>query len=106
MLFASIPREPPKPIYVDRSGGDLRTGLEPFITISWQAPTDNGGIPILGYLVHFRKDGGDWTLAYDGSVEPTVLQNKFLGLSPGSAYEFKVWSRNELGTSATASDSL
>lgn len=91
------------PVYVDRSGGDSTTGLEPFITISWEEPTDTGGIPILGYLVSISKDGGVWSLAYDGSVEPNVKEQKFLGLNPGSLYAFKVWSRNELGTSTLAS---
>jgi hypothetical protein len=51
LLFAEIPEAPAIPVYVDRSGGDSTTGLEPFITISWELPTDNGGITILGYLV-------------------------------------------------------
>jgi hypothetical protein len=106
VLFAEIPEAPSVPVYVDRSGGDSTTGLEPFITISWDEPTDNGGIDILGYLVSINMDGGEFTLAYDGSVEPNILQNTFLGLNPGSLYSFKVWSRNELGTSLTASEIL
>jgi hypothetical protein len=50
-----------------------------------------------------NEDGGDWKLAYDGSVEPTLREKTFVGLTPGSLYRFKVYSRNELGTSAEAS---
>jgi hypothetical protein len=60
----------------------------------------------LGYLVYLSKDGGTWKLAFDGSVEPNTLQHKFLKLNPGSRYEFIVYSRNELGLSASASESL
>lgn len=72
ILFASIPAAPAVPTYVDRSGGDVVSGLQPFITISWDKPTDNGGVNILGYLVSISKDGGPWTLAYDGSVEAEI----------------------------------
>ena len=49
--MASIPDEPPVPVYVARSGGNSTTGLDPFVTISWQEPYEKGGVPILGYLV-------------------------------------------------------
>jgi hypothetical protein len=106
VLFARIPDAPLVPHYVARSGGDATIGLEPFITISWEEPYETGGIPILGYLVKLSEDGGDWSLAYDGSVEPNVYEHTFLGLKPGSVYLFQVWSRNELGTSSSASPSL
>jgi hypothetical protein len=74
ILFASIPDAPLVPRFVDRSGGDSASGLLPFITISWNEPAENGGIPILGYIVSLSKDGADWTLGYDGSVQPNVRQ--------------------------------
>ena len=77
VLFASIPDPPNTPTYVARSGGDIVTGLEPFITISWEEPVNNGGVDILGYLVKLSQDGGEWILAYDGSVEPDIRQFKF-----------------------------
>jgi hypothetical protein len=60
----------------------------PFITIAWEEPINNGGISILGYLVYFKVDGGDWVLSYDGSVEPNIKQKTFEGLNSGSLYQF------------------
>lgn len=100
VLFAAIPAAPLVPTYVERSGGDQTSGLEPYITISWEEPLDKGGVAILGYLVSMSEDGGVWQLAYDGSVEANIRWFKFQGLNQGSLYAFKVWSRNALGTSA------
>jgi hypothetical protein len=77
VLFASIPDAPAVPEYVARSGGDSSFGLSPYITIQWKAPTEKGGLEILGYSVSMSKDSGVWTLAFDGSVLPDVLEFKF-----------------------------
>jgi hypothetical protein len=60
----------------------------------------------LGYLVSMSEDGSEWTLAYDGSTNFKQKIFKFQGLKSGSQYGFKVWSRNELGVSATSSPIL
>ena len=77
MLFAAIPAAPDVPVYVKRSGGDTASGLEPYITISWEEPLDKGGVQILGYQVKMNKDAGAFSLAYDGAVEPNIRQFKF-----------------------------
>jgi hypothetical protein len=51
VLFAAVPGTPPTPAYVSRHGGDLDSGLQPYITVAWEGPTELGGLPILGYLV-------------------------------------------------------
>lgn len=53
-----------------------------------------------------REDDGAWSMAFDGSVKPDILLNKFEELTPGSKYDFKVWSRNKLGYSTDASEVL
>jgi hypothetical protein len=53
-----------------------------------------------------QKDDGAWNMAYDGSVRPDILDFKFMELTSGSKYGFKVWSRNKLGYSTEASDVL
>jgi hypothetical protein len=58
VLFAAIPAAPDAPVYVKRSGGDQESGLEPYITISWEEPLDKGGVSILGYQVKMKKDEG------------------------------------------------
>jgi titin len=93
-------------VYVARHGGNALNGLQSFITIRWEEPTETGGLPILGYTVSMRKDDQTWAMAFDGSVRPDILSNKFEELQSGSKYEFKVWSRNKLGYSAQASEIL
>jgi hypothetical protein len=77
VLFGEIPQAPSTPKYVARSCGDASVGLSPFITIKWEAPTETGGLKILGYSVSMKRDQGQWTLAYDGSTKPDVLEYKF-----------------------------
>ena len=31
------------------------------IEIAWDAPENDGGSPISGYVLEMRQDGGDWT---------------------------------------------
>ena len=69
ILFAIEPDSPAAPEYVDRHGGDTTTGLTPFIIIKWKLPLEDGGSAILGFKVELSKDGGAWTLAYDGSAD-------------------------------------
>jgi hypothetical protein len=66
VLFASLPDAPPAPIYVKRSGGNVATGLDAYISITWEPPIQTGGLPILGYIVQLSKDGGNFFVAYDG----------------------------------------
>lgn len=77
LLFAVEPEAPPAPEYVDRHGGDSTISLEPFISIKWEEPGDNGGSSILGYTVEASEDGGDWTMIYDGSADPLTRYFKF-----------------------------
>ena len=72
VIFAVNPDAPPTPEYVARNGGDSSIGSLPSITVKWESPSDDGGSPILGYLVSMSKDGGTWQVAYDGSVKPEV----------------------------------
>lgn len=77
ILFAIEPEPPVAPEYVDRSEGDSLAGLQPFIIIKWKLPLLDGGSPILGFKVELSKDGGAWTLAYDGSADKSTRQFKF-----------------------------
>lgn len=73
VLFAQLPDQPPIPTYVNRHGGNTLISLPASITIAWEPPTEKGGLPILGYLVHLSHDDGTtWLLAFDGSVKPAI----------------------------------
>lgn len=106
MLFAIEPEAPPTPKYVARYGGNTSIGLVPYITISWQEPSDNGGAPILGYIVEASVDGGPFTLIYDGSADPLTKQQQLLDLQQGGRYQFRVFSRNVVGKSLQPSPAV
>jgi hypothetical protein len=98
VLFAELPDQPAAPEYVARQGGDSTTGLLASITVSWQAPANTGGLPILGYSVQINEGSG-WKLAFDGSVDPTTKQFQFDDLVADRTYQFRVFARNQLGYS-------
>jgi hypothetical protein len=86
VLFAVEPEAPPAPKYVARNGGNAAIGLVPFITISWQQPTEDGGAPILGYFVEASLNGGPFVLIYDGSSDSLTKQTKLIDLEQGARY--------------------
>ena len=103
--FAEVSTAPDAPVFVDRSG-NTTNGQLPFIKISWQAPTDNGGSPILGYRVEFKEGSGSYSVGYDGSSSPDILTWKFEKLNAGSAYTFKLYARNSKGFSSASSETV
>ena len=68
-------------------------------TVSWQAPTPNGGFPITGYTV--RASPGGQTCAWSsGPLSCTVT-----GLTNGTAYTFSVVATNLIGTGPASASS-
>lgn len=100
IVFAEVPAAPDAPAFVMRSG-DTADGQLPYIAISWEEPSNSGGLAILGYKVEITDDisGGVWTTAYEGGNNPDVLSWRFEGLTAGGAYNFRVYSRNDKGYS-------
>jgi len=84
-----------------RSGGEPSISLSPFITINWDAPFETNGAPILGFKVEMSVGGasGPYSVAYDGSSNPTLKSFKFQDLSAGQLYHFRVAARNVKGWS-------
>ena len=103
--FAEVPDAPAAPVFVNRSGDD-ENGMSPYITISWKEPSDTGGSEVLGYKVELQENLGAWTEAYEGSTSPDVLTWKFEGLNAGSAYNFRVYARNDVGYSVASASTL
>lgn len=68
-------------------------------TVSWSAPTDNGGSPITGYTV--TASPGDATLAVGAGATSLT----FGGLSNGTAYTFRVTATHAVGTSPPSAPS-
>ena len=69
------------------------------VTLTWTAPTGNGGNPVNGYRVRYRDTGtGVWqTFATVTGLTATVT-----GLTNGTAYDFTVNARNDAGLSVDA----
>lgn len=69
-------------------------------TLTWQAPLDNGGLPVTGYTVTASPGGATCTTVVGADADP--LTCTLTGLTNGLAYTFDVVARNALGTSPVA----
>ncbi|XP_054889486.1 titin-like [Poeciliopsis prolifica] len=84
-----LPSPPTKPTITDSSKSS--------ITLTWNKPLFDGGAPITGYKVEFRKTAEeDWTVGVQNTdkTEFTVT-----GLTTGEEYVFVVRSINKIGLS-------
>ncbi|HEX5457173.1 MAG TPA: fibronectin type III domain-containing protein [Candidatus Nitrosotalea sp.] len=69
------------------------------INLSWNAPTNDGGSPIIGYKVERSIIGGSWSvlISNTGSQSTTYSDN---GLLPLLTYSYRVSAINSVGTSS------
>ena len=67
-------------------------------SVTWKPPANDGGAPITGYLLEYRKVGDSkWNAANkDKPVEELNMQVS--GLIEGNEYEFRVAAINKAGT--------
>lgn len=66
------------------------------IALSWQAPSDDGGSPITGYLARIRLTGDSlWSSVV---MQPDQLSITFDGLTVGGHYDVAVAATNAIGT--------
>ena len=95
-LTASVPSVPAAPILMSKTGGAL--------TISWSAPIDNGGTPLLGYSLFELVDGSmELRLnTIDAGTGPQQLTFAHYGLTAASSHTYTVVAVNEVGSSATS----
>jgi hypothetical protein len=69
------------------------------VTLSWTAPTSNGGTAITDYAVQYSSDSGStWTTFADGTS--TAATATVTGLTRGTAYVFRVAAVNSRGNGA------
>jgi len=65
------------------------------VTVSWAAPTSDGGLPLQGYQV--RRGSGTWVDVPSGPLHWT-----FTGLAAGTTYQVSVRARNTEGPGSVA----
>ena len=67
------------------------------VTLAWHIPLDNGGCPILGYNIDYKKVGNN----YWSSVTCCTLKTlyKITGLERHNTYQFRISAENKLGCS-------
>jgi titin len=71
------------------------------LTLSWQIPTSNGGVPITNYQIEFSSDGGtSWTVI--DRVPSNDLAFNVSSLRPNQDYQFRVSAVNGGGTGPTS----
>ena len=79
------------------------------VTLRWSAPSRDGGSAITRYEYRYREDGGSyggWTTVSGGA---SATSTTVTGLDNGTAYEFQMRARNDIGPgpeSNTASATL
>ncbi len=93
VIPATVP-DPPTDLEVVAGSGEA--------TVSWLAPTDDGGSPITGYVITASPDGV--TVTVDSDASGATLT----GLTNGIAYTFSVVALNAAGASvaSAASDAV
>ena len=89
------PHQPAPPVHV-RSNSTS-------ISVSWTAPKEDGGTPILGYALYSGADGEPLLPIYDPYLSAQAQELRFnftiRRLRPSSRYQFKVAARNAVGRS-------
>ncbi|MXY61787.1 MAG: ABC transporter substrate-binding protein, partial [Cenarchaeum sp. SB0665_bin_23] len=66
------------------------------VSLSWVAPTSDGGNSITDYTIEYRAEGGSWSVYADGTS--TTTSATVTGLTDGTTYEFRVSAVNAMGT--------
>lgn len=60
------------------------------ITLEWMSPSNDGGAPVLGYVVEKQEVGADAAWEIVSSTDAQVTQTKVPGLEPEKAYSFRL----------------
>jgi titin len=73
-------------------------------TLSWTAPTDNGGSAITDYVIETSRDGTTWSAVPHTASTSTSMN--LSGLAPGTTYQVRIATKTAVGTSETLTGSF
>ena len=65
------------------------------LTLAWLAPVDDGGLPVVDYVIEYRRGTGRWMIAPD--EESTGTSGVITGLTNGKTYSVRVRAANDAG---------
>ncbi|KAI4788997.1 hypothetical protein KUCAC02_035499, partial [Chaenocephalus aceratus] len=89
-----LPSPPAKPKIIDSS--------KTTVTLSWNKPLFDGGAPVTGYKVKYRKSSDDeWMVGVHNTKNTEFSVG---GLTPGTEYVFVVKSMNKIGASENSAE--
>lgn len=71
------------------------------ISLSWTAPSNNGGSTITGYVVEYKIGAGTYSVLIPNNSLTTYLH---MGLTTGTTYTYRVSAINSIGTSAPSNE--
>jgi len=84
---------------------EIKEATKTSATLTWKAPTDNGGSDIINYVVEYRADGAfKWKRATESVISQTTHVVK--GLDENVKYEFRVAAENRAGVGPPSDGSL
>ena len=76
----------------------VTTGNSGELTVSWDAPTSDGGSEITGYKVQWKASSGSWDAPADVSeTTVTATTHTITGLTDGTGYDVQVRAANAEG---------
>jgi predicted phage tail protein len=71
------------------------------ISLSWTAPSNNGGSAITGYMVEYKVGSGSYSVLIPNNRLTTCLHT---GLLTGTTYTYRVSAINSIGTSVPSNE--
>jgi len=72
------------------------------VEIAWSAPTDDGGAPIVGYVVEYCEESAFFWLPANDGEQVTGTRCHVRGLAENTAYKFRVAAKNKAGNGPTS----